>query len=72
MKCKKCNKRFKLKKENKYLAKRTPTLAECFSERAIVFECFDCPACGCQNIVGIREGECPKEIEEVEELEDEN
>lgn len=62
-KCNACGRRFKLQKENKYLVKKIPTLAECFTDRVTVFECFDCPKCGCQNIVNIREG--------IEEIKDE-
>lgn len=42
--CKICGYRFELKKENRYLAK----------ESRYVFECFDCPSCGCQLKANIR------------------
>ena len=46
-KCKICGKDFELKKENKYIANSINLLIskECKSES------FDCPYCGCQNIV---------------------
>lgn len=55
-KCKVCGKLFRLKKENLYLV-------ETVSQNAIfkafevkkVYECFDCPACGCQNVCNVRE-----------------
>lgn len=46
-KCKICEKEFELKKENKYIANTMNFLINksCYSEA------FDCPFCGCQNIV---------------------
>lgn len=46
-KCKVCGKDFELKNENKYIADTTNFLINksCYSEA------FDCPFCGCQNIV---------------------
>ena len=55
MKCKICGKYFKLKAENRYEAIKAPTLAEVLTAKAITYECFDCPKCGCQNLVNIRE-----------------
>ncbi len=55
MKCKRCNKRFKLKKEDRYEVNKDSGIAGVFSQINQVYECFDCPRCGCQNIVGIRE-----------------
>ena len=56
MKCKICGKRFKMQKENKYLVKAGEKEFEGLIRAAKVFEAFDCPQCGCQNIVNIREG----------------
>ena len=55
-KCKVCGKRFRLKKENKYLVE-TVSKSVIFQshEEKKVYECFDCPACGCQNMCNIRE-----------------
>ena len=47
-------KRFSPKKENKYIVQEIPTVANTLTGRK-AFEAFDCPKCGCQNIVGIRE-----------------
>lgn len=57
MKCKICGKRFKLIKENRYLAEEKIGALECLKKASKTFEAFDCPYCGCQNIVNIREGE---------------
>lgn len=53
MKCIVCGKKFKLLANNKYLAKREP--AGLSFDNPIIYEAFDCPACGCQNIVNVRE-----------------
>lgn len=55
MKCKICGKRFKLMKENRYLATEKIGALEGLTKAAKIFEAFDCPHCGCQNIVNIRE-----------------
>ena len=60
MKCKICGKRFKLIKENRYLAKEKIGSLECLKKASKTFEAFDCPHCGCQNIVNIREEEATK------------
>lgn len=55
--CKVCKKYFRLKAENKYIAIKTPsTIVGVLQEETKVYECFDCPKCGCQNIVNVREG----------------
>lgn len=46
-KCKVCGKEFELKKENKYIATTTNFLIN----NSSLSEAFDCPFCGCQNIV---------------------
>lgn len=55
MKCKICGKRFKLMKENRYLATEKIGALEGLTKASKIFEAFDCPYCGCQNIVNIRE-----------------
>ena len=50
-KCKVCKKRFNLKKENKYQIYVAPVGLNCIVEGGKTFEAFDCPMCGCQNIV---------------------
>lgn len=53
--CKVCKKQFELKKENKYIATENKGLSS-ITTGIRNYECFDCPYCGCQNIVNIREG----------------
>lgn len=57
MKCKVCGKRFKLQADKRYdVVKKPDGLAKVLSGKGTVFyECFDCPRCGCQNIVNTRE-----------------
>lgn len=55
MKCKVCGKRFKALKENRYEAIKRPSGINIIVEDSIIYEAFDCPKCGCQNIVNIRE-----------------
>ena len=54
--CKVCKRYFKAKKENKYNVLNSPELPWI---KPTVLECFDCPRCGCQNIVNVREGAKP-------------
>ena len=56
MKCKVCGKRFALAKENKYEIVKEPTGLGVLTEQTKIYEAFDCPRCGCQNIVNIKEG----------------
>jgi len=51
MKCKVCDKHVNLNKKNRYEI-RIPSFG---FERPTIYEAFDCPHCGCQNIVNIRE-----------------
>lgn len=55
--CKVCKRYFKPKKENRYEITMVKSIADVFTTKAEtqVAECFDCPKCGCQNIVNIRE-----------------
>lgn len=56
MKCKICGRRFRLKSENRYEVVKAPVGLQCLTADTKIFECFDCPHCGCQNIVNVREG----------------
>ena len=48
--CKVCGVEFELKKENKYeVIHKERTLISGWQE--VIFECFNCPMCGCQNVV---------------------
>lgn len=53
-KCEVCGHRFKLKKENAYLVKKAATIAPAFSGGTETQECFDCPQCGCQQVLNER------------------
>ena len=55
MRCKICGKRFKLQRENKYEVVIKPIGFDAISQRDKTFECFDCPHCGCQNVVNVKE-----------------
>lgn len=60
MKCKICGMEFELKKENKYLCGNLFSVEEAMSGKCHKLkEAFDCPYCGCQNIVNDRENEFP-------------
>ena len=55
--CKICGRFFRLKSENRYEVsdrQLVPALTSLI-KKATVFEAFDCPWCGCQNIVNVRE-----------------
>ena len=54
MKCKICGKRFNPKKELKYTVVKKPVGVGVLTESTKIYECFDCPKCGCQNMVNIR------------------
>lgn len=54
-KCRACGFKFRLEKENRYLSKKSTSAIGSLAEKPIIFETFDCPNCGCQNIVGIYE-----------------
>ena len=54
-KCKVCGKKLTLRSDLRYEVTRTPVGFNCLTEGPITYDAFDCPKCGCQNIVGIRE-----------------
>lgn len=54
--CKVCKRRFTARKENRYTITKQKELTDLILNKSqIILECFDCPKCGCQNIVNIRE-----------------
>lgn len=53
--CKVCGKKFELLKKNKYIVQENKGLSA-MANGCKRFECFNCPKCGCQNIVNVREG----------------
>lgn len=54
MKCRTCNKKIKLVAANKYMVQKAKGPFEALITPT-VYEAFDCPKCGCQNIVNVRE-----------------
>lgn len=54
-KCRVCGKRFELEKSNRYEVVKNPEGLQVLTQSSTTFEAFDCPKCGCQNIVGVRE-----------------
>ena len=56
-KCCACGKRFNLLAKNRYEVVIKPAGLECLTKRTTYYSAFDCPRCGCQNIVGIVEKE---------------
>ena len=55
-KCDVCGRRFLLRAKNRYVVEVPANLLEA-RVRAIYYNAFDCPHCGCQNIVGVLEKE---------------
>lgn len=55
--CKICGKRMKLKAESRYEVriKKPRSALSLTIEPDTIAECFDCPSCGCQNMMQIRE-----------------
>lgn len=52
MKCKTCGRRFKLLAKNRYEIREVPIARDCYAR---YFNAFDCPKCGCQNVVSVVE-----------------
>lgn len=56
MKCKVCGRRFNPEKAHKYEIVRSNGLSGAILGNALTrHEAFDCPKCGCQNVVNLRE-----------------
>lgn len=53
--CKVCGKQFDLVKENKYIVREKDKGLNSAFNGTKKFECFDCPHCGCQNVLNVRE-----------------
>lgn len=54
-KCNVCGKRFKLLAKNRYEVTVLPVGFNILTEKAVFYNAFDCPHCGCQNIIGVIE-----------------
>jgi transcription elongation factor Elf1 len=54
-KCNVCGRRFRLRAKNRYEVVKRPVGLNCLTQETVYFNAFDCPHCGCQNIVGVIE-----------------
>lgn len=63
-KCSVCGKRFRLLAKNRYEVVKIPVGFNCLTQGTIYYNAFDCPHCGCQNIVGVLEKVNARDIEE--------
>lgn len=63
-KCSVCGRRFRLLAKNRYEVAKIPSGLNCLVESAVYYNAFDCPHCGCQNIVGVFEKANVKDIED--------
>lgn len=66
-KCNVCGRRFRLLKENRYEVVKSPSGFNCLIEGITYYNAFDCPHCGCQNIVGVIEKEKVKSENQADE-----
>jgi transcription elongation factor Elf1 len=63
-KCDTCGRKFRLLANNRYeIVKRPIGLLNCLSQGLVYYNVFNCPHCGCQNIVSIVEKGDVKDIE---------
>ena len=70
-KCNVCGRRFRLIAKNRYEVVKSPVGFSCLTESAVYYNAFDCPHCGCQNIVGILEKAKAKDCENELQIESE-
>lgn len=63
-KCNVCGRRFRLLAKNRYEVVRKPVGLNCLTEATVYYNAFDCPHCGCQNIVGVLEKVIVGDIED--------
>lgn len=56
-----------MKMNDRYLATEKTGVLAILTKPSKIFEAFDCPRCGCQNIVNIREKEVIKSEVEISE-----
>lgn len=70
-KCSVCGRRFKLLAKNRYEVVREPVGLNCLTTGTIYYNAFDCPHCGCQNIVGVLEKVIVRDIEDQSRAESE-
>lgn len=70
-KCNICGRRFRLLAKNRYEVVRRPAGIRCLTEATTYYNAFDCPRCGCQNVVGVVEKLIVRDIEEQPQAESE-
>lgn len=71
-KCHVCGRRFRLLAKNRYeVVKRPDGLVNCLTQGTVYYNDFNCPHCGCQNIVGVIEKEIVRDVEEQPQAESE-
>ncbi|SCW26477.1 hypothetical protein SAMN05660484_00001 [Eubacterium ruminantium] len=63
-KCNVCGRRFRLLAKNRYEVVRRPVGLNCLTQGTVYYNAFDCPHCGCQNIVGVLEKVNVRDIED--------
>lgn len=64
-KCNTCGKRFRLLAKNRYEVVKSSVGFNCLTQGTTYYNAFDCPYCGCQNIVGVVEKrKAEREVEE--------
>jgi len=54
--CKICNAKLILTNDRRYVVCKGNIVNKLLGEQITAYECFDCPKCGCQNVVNVREG----------------
>lgn len=54
-KCSVCGRRFRLIAKNRYEVVKSPAGFNCLVQGTVYYNAFNCPHCGCQNIVGVFE-----------------
>ena len=62
-KCKTCGRRFRLLAKNRYEVMKIPVGLNVLTQDTIYYNAFDCPKCGCQNLVGVVEKVNVKDFE---------
>ena len=62
-KCSVCGRRFRLLANNRYEVADSPVGLEGLTRGTVYYNAFDCPYCGCQNIVGVVEKARVKDFE---------
>ena len=62
IKCRVCGHKFQAEKKNLYFATKNQGVVDALSKGQTIIECFDCPMCGCQQMVGVREPEKKSEV----------